>query len=200
MGARKNYYDLNKPLKLQKGVYLIEVLISLLIIAISLLGLAGLQARANNAEFESYQRSQAIMLATDMVERIKMNRKELGAFKNINGFVGTNGTGAYSLDCSAPNSQFSKDMCAWSDLLQGSAEKNSLGNYIGSVIDARGCISYDASTEYNTIADTGIFTVAVAWQGTNDTVTPTNLCGSGLYGAETKRRVISLAFRLGKLS
>ena len=35
--------------------------------------------------------------------------------------------------------------------------------------------------------------VSVAWQGNDDTVTQTtSSCGAGLYGAETKRRVISL--------
>ncbi len=183
--------------RIQIGVSLIEVLVSIFIIAVSLLGLAGMQARATNAEFESYQRSQAIMLANDMVERIRMNRKDSGSFKNINGFLGTTGTGAFSLTCPG-STQVEKDMCAWQDLLIGSAETSG-GSKVGAMIGARGCITYDASTEYSGIADTGVFTVSVVWQGTQDTVPPSISCASGLYGTESKRRLISMPFRLGYL-
>ena len=45
----------------QRGVSLVEVLITLLILAFGLLGVAGLQAKMSLAEMESYQRSQAIL-------------------------------------------------------------------------------------------------------------------------------------------
>lgn len=186
----------NKSL-VQRGASLIEVLVSIFIIAVSLLGLAGLQTWATNAEFESYQRSQAIMLANDMVERIRMNRVDSGTFKNITGFVGTAGTGSYSMTCPASTQAF-KDLCAWQDLLQGSSETNG-GNRVGAMIGARGCITYDVSTEYASVADTGVFTVSVVWQGSQDTVPPAISCANDLYGTESKRRLISMRFRLAYL-
>lgn len=57
-----------------RGVGLIEVLISILVIAISLLGLAALQGKAQKAEMESYQRSQALILLHDMASRLRANR------------------------------------------------------------------------------------------------------------------------------
>jgi type IV pilus assembly protein PilV len=45
------------------------------------------------------------------------------------------------------------------------------------------------------IPGTGIFTVAVSWQGTTDTFAPTVSCGNGLYGTETRRRTVSTTFR-----
>ena len=50
------------------GFTMIEVLVSLLVITFGLLGLAGLQTRMQQAEFESYQRSQALVLLYDMVD------------------------------------------------------------------------------------------------------------------------------------
>lgn len=193
------------PGKVQGGVIMIEVLVSVIILAVGILGLAGLQARAVNAEFESYQRSQAIILAGDMAERIRMDRSNMGAFKTISdssdgtGYVGTAGAGSYVVDCSATTPRSTVDLCAWSSLLAGAGETKSGAN-VGAMVGARGCIFYDAASELAGIPDSGIFTVAVAWQGTQDTVAPSVHCGDGLYGSEAKRRVVTARFRLAKLN
>lgn len=190
---------------MQSGTSLIEVLVSMLIIAIGVLGLAALQARAMNAEFESYQRSQAIILANDMVERIRMNRVDMGKFKNVSdpvagtGYLGTTGADAYVVNCASTN-QADKDLCAWSAMLQGAAETDSGGSKVGAMMGARGCVSYDATSEVSGVADSGLITVTVVWQSTQDTVAPSANCANGLYGAETKRRAITMSFRLGRLS
>ncbi|HEX5393870.1 MAG TPA: type IV pilus modification protein PilV [Rhodocyclaceae bacterium] len=191
--------------KNQAGISLIEVLVSMLIVAFGVLGLAALQARSMNSEFESYQRSQAIILANDMVERIRMNRSAMGQFKNISnatdgsGYLGTTtGAGSYTVDCTA--TQAGKDLCAWSSLLQGAAQTNSSNTKIGAMIAARGCIFYDPTTEVSGIPDSGLFTVTVVWQGGQATVAPSANCGNGLYGSESMRRAVSMSFRLGRLS
>ncbi|MCK9284995.1 MAG: type IV pilus modification protein PilV [Rhodocyclaceae bacterium] len=190
--------------KNQSGASLIEVLVSMLIVAVGVLGLAALQARAMNAEFESYQRSQAILLANDMVERLRMNRTAMGSFKNITdpatgvSYLGTAGDDSYVVDCTS--TQAGKDLCAWSLLLQGSAETNSGGSKIGAMAGARGCISYDPATEISGVVDSGLFTVSVVWQGTQETLASSTNCANGLYGSEARRRVVSMSFRLGRLS
>lgn len=195
----------SSSLQKQSGISLIEVLVSMLIVAFGVLGLAALQARAMNSEFESYQRSQAVILADDMVERIRMNRSAMGTFKNISnstdgsGYLGTAGSGSYTLDCTS-TAQAAQDLCAWNSLLQGSAQKNSSNSSIGAMIGARGCITYDPTTEVPGIPDSGLFTVTVVWQGGQDTVVPGANCANGLYGAETKRRAVTMSFRLGRLS
>ena len=60
---------------------MIEVLVSLLIIVLGLLGLAGLQVRIQQSEFESYQRAQALVLLQDMVERIHQQRVVAKCFR-----------------------------------------------------------------------------------------------------------------------
>ncbi len=196
---------MHKAFFAQCGISMLEVLISILIVAIGVLGLVGLQGRATTAEFESYQRSQAIILANDMVERIRGNRVNKGEFKNISdsstgaGYLGTTGPNSYSLGCASPANQAETDLCEWSDLLQGSSEKVGT-TQVGAMIGARGCIFYDATTEVAGAPDTGLFTVVVAWQGSADTVAPTVNCGNNLYGTEKKRRTVSMSFRLAKLN
>ncbi len=56
-----------------RGVGLIEVLISLLIITIGILGMAGVHSSSLQYNQSSYVQSQATFLATDMLDRIQAN-------------------------------------------------------------------------------------------------------------------------------
>ena len=58
----------------QRGFTLLEVLITLIILAIGMLGLANLQSKIHVTEVESYQRAHAVLLLQDMVDRIHSNR------------------------------------------------------------------------------------------------------------------------------
>ena len=76
---------------------MIEVLVSLVILLLGLLGLIGLQAKAHNAEIESYQRAQAIVLLQDMFDRMNANRDDAYNLAYSDAAVG--GGGALT-DCS----------------------------------------------------------------------------------------------------
>lgn len=56
------------------GVGLIEVLVALLVISIGVLGMAGLQSRSLQHNQVAYVRSQAVIMANDMMDRIRANR------------------------------------------------------------------------------------------------------------------------------
>ncbi len=190
---------------------MIEALVSLVIIMFGLLGLAGLQTRMQQAEFESYQRSQALILLYDMVDRINTNRATVPCFVVTTDLVaGANYLGA---GAAAPtpcgysttenNAIADIAIAEWDNLLKGSAETKGV-NQVGAMIGARGCISYNSATELPDaagapIAGTGIFTVAVAWQGTSETIAPTVACANNLYGTELRRRVVSETLRLANL-
>jgi len=60
----------------EAGATLIEVLIAMLILAIGLLGLAGLQATSIQSNHSAYYRSQATLLAGDLADRMRANRLE----------------------------------------------------------------------------------------------------------------------------
>jgi type IV pilus assembly protein PilV len=57
----------------QLGFSMVEILVTIVVIAIGLLGLAGLQATSLRNTEASYQRSQAATLAYDMLDRMRAN-------------------------------------------------------------------------------------------------------------------------------
>src|SRR3954453_9477866 len=88
----------------EAGYLLIEVLITMFILAVGLLGVVGLQARAQQAETDSYQRTQALVLLRDMAARINANHGQAFDTTTSPYLVPTTaplGTGT-TKDCSAP--------------------------------------------------------------------------------------------------
>lgn len=57
-----------------KGFSLVEVLVALLVLSIGLLGLAMLQVQGMKYNTNSYQRTQATLLAYDIIDRIRANK------------------------------------------------------------------------------------------------------------------------------
>jgi type IV pilus assembly protein PilV len=60
--------------KREKGFSLMEVLVTVVILSIGLLGLAGLQVKSQQFTQSSYLRSQAAVLAYDILDRMRANR------------------------------------------------------------------------------------------------------------------------------
>ncbi|MFQ6023812.1 MAG: type IV pilus modification protein PilV [Acidiferrobacterales bacterium] len=69
----------------QCGFSLIEVLVALLVLSIGLLGLAGLQTLGLKFNTQSYQRTQAVLNAYEIIDRIRANRGGMlaGEYDNI---------------------------------------------------------------------------------------------------------------------
>ena len=60
-----------RNLRRERGFSLMEVLIAMLVLAIGLLGLASLQAQSLKFNHESYVRSQATILAYEIMDRMR---------------------------------------------------------------------------------------------------------------------------------
>lgn len=60
----------------EKGFTLIEVLIALVILAVGLLGMATLMTTSLQSNQGAYRRSQASLMAYDLVERMRLNRSQ----------------------------------------------------------------------------------------------------------------------------
>jgi type IV pilus assembly protein PilV len=109
------------------------------------------------------------------------------------------GTGDTSQPTPCPTAASpARDQCEWSATLRGAAERRSNTVNVGAMTDARGCITrIQAPDPTPAVCTPGVYLVSVAWQGYNKTVAPSATCGTGLYGDDTLRRVISARVVVG---
>lgn len=61
-------------IKKEKGFSMLEVLVAMVIIAIGLMGNAAVILKTKKLNSNAYMHSQAVLLANDMVERLRVNR------------------------------------------------------------------------------------------------------------------------------
>jgi type IV pilus assembly protein PilV len=175
---------------------MIEVLVTIVILAIGLLGLMNMQGRLQRSEVESYQRTQALMLLQDMASRIEVNRADTSSYvigdPNDPASIGSGST------CpTAVATLQERDRKEWCEALQGAGETEG-GTNVGAMIGGRGCV-YElfGGAEYQ---------VTVAWQGLGPISSPSVICGKGNYDAagtecinDLCRRSVTTIVRLGDL-
>jgi len=171
----------NRP---QRGAAMMELLIAMLIIAFGALGFVGLQAQTALSQMEGYQRSQALVLVSDIAERISLNRANAASYVGSN--IGTTDPG----DCTLPATQAGKDLCEWSLLIQGAAETQGTTK-LGAMSGARGCITSPAANQY---------LISIAWQGVQATGAPANNCGLNAYSNENMRRTVTTVVQIATLA
>ncbi len=77
----------SKQLNLQSGATLMEVLVSLLVLSFGLLGIAGVQLVSLRNNQAAYFRTQATMLTSEIIERMRGNKAgvESSAYDNVAG-------------------------------------------------------------------------------------------------------------------
>lgn len=173
----------------QAGFSLLEILVTILILAFGLLGLAGLQAKIQVSENESFQRAQAILILQDMANRLSANRINSASYLTTTP-LGTGDTQPNS--CTALSGAL-QDRCEWSRTIKGASERQSgTSASIGAMVDGRGCVE-----QINTNPPT--YRISVAWQGMSPLKAPSLSCGQNLYGAENLRRTIGTVVTVGNL-
>lgn len=176
----------------QHGTSLIEVLVTVVILSIGLLGLAGLQSRLGVSQVESYQRAQALVLLQDMASRIATNRAHAASY-----VTGTTHPLADEGSCPvAVDTRAEIDANQWCNALLGAAELEG-GSKAGAMIGARGCVEALSSNEY---------LITVAWQGLAPVASPPASvgCGQGAYDDaqcpnDSCRRAVTTLVRIGDL-
>jgi type IV pilus assembly protein PilV len=148
----KRRQQLKKPRRTQQGFTLIEVLVALLILAIGLLGLAGMQASALRNNMSAYMRSQATFHVYEIIDRMRSNLsfalKENGkAGYDTGGYITSYGGTPCDTTCSE-GSMAASDRKEWLEM-------------VSRLPSGAGFISVDAN---------GIATVRIRWSDRRDQV------------------------------
>ncbi len=165
------------------GFSLIEVLVTIVLLSIGLVGLAALHARTTTAQIEAYQRVQALLIAQDMADRIVANKAYGPSFVADNYGVGPEAA------CGALSGG-AFDACTWGNWIRGTAEQLG-GSSAGTLTRGRGCIASTAPNHY---------LVVVAWQGMVRSASPVLHCGEGDYGDEALRRAVAVPVQVADLA
>lgn len=149
----------------QQGFSMIEVLISVLVISIGLLGMAGLQTTGIQQSHNSYLKTQASMLAYDMADRMRSNLQGVadGQYDSID-----NG----SLDLIADEPACSNaNACTASEIAE-------IDIYQWTSADTEGSLASALPSGHGMVSNNaGIFTITVLWDENRTGKTGTDCTG-----------------------
>ena len=186
--------------KSNRGFTIVEVMVSVMIFSIGLIGVARLQVVAKQSNYDAVQRVTATTIAQDLLSKMRANNGSL------NTYVADTGTNQINYDdatsqpapvCTGANTcnaeqLASQDLWAVEQDLVGVAEQDSDGNSVGGLTLPTLCITaVDEDGNVESGGESGIYTVAIAWRGKAALSNPTaNTCGSatGLYGTNNEYR------------
>ena len=152
-----------------------EVLVSVFILSVGVLGVAGLQITAKRSNFEATQRTTAAALAQDIVERMRSNAEQLAIYTNAGVGRTISGTSIPVITCvtdCAPAALAQYDLYELEQAANGVTEQIA-GDNVGGLTLPTTCISGPAGGP-------GIYSVAIAWRGMTKISNPAiDACGSG---------------------
>lgn len=154
----------------QGGVGLVEVLVALLVFSVGMLGVASLQVLSRKSAFEAQQRQEAVLLASELVARMKASGLPFRDVATNNDIVTLYGTLSFSasaqLAAPTPCSLVSSDCTAaeialwdlyeWHQSIAASSVTHGSGSQ--ALINAKGCIAYD------TAGTNQVIKVTIAWE------------------------------------
>ena len=100
----------------QAGIALIEVLVAVLILGVGLLGMAAMQVQSSQMTNGAEQRTQAVLLTADLMDRIRANRASRADYDGID--VDPDDTAcATDFTPNAAASVSANDIAEWSNLV-----------------------------------------------------------------------------------
>ncbi len=175
----------------QSGFGLIEILITLLIAAVGLLGAASMQLLSKRSNFDAAQRTTAAHLGQDLLERMRSNPAALITYMGA-GELGGGAVDEPAVMCTDdticnPDELAAYDRWEWELALDGAFEVQD-GAAAGGLAGAQACVRGPA------FGATGTYEVAIAWRGTTELGDPAiDDCGAetGDYGDDNVyRRVL----------
>jgi len=140
----------------QHGFTLIEILVTLVILAIGLLGMASLQLNGLRSNQSAYLKSQASLLAYDMADRMRLNsdRAIAGDYNSFDtsDVVAANPNCISTATGCTETQQVATDKAEWAEAINGS------GSAIAFLPKAKG--------EITRAVGGNVFTITVSWTET----------------------------------
>lgn len=174
---------------------MLEVLVAIAIFAFGAIGATGMQLLATQANYEAMQRSRAVDLATDIIERMRNNPTALDSYDSSLDtsweIVGSDSiedaptTNCVTSTCT-PTALAAYDLWAWEQALDGN-DVTRTEVAVGGLNKATGCIRYTGD---------GRIELAIAWYGRRSKSNSTLATGCTVDGrydnADEYRRVLHL--------
>ncbi len=147
----------------QRGFSLIEVLVALLVLSVGLLGLAALQTTGLAFNHQSYERTQAVLQAYDIIDRMRANKSGTGGTINAAyDSVALGNQPTVPVDC-ATSSCTGANLATYDINRWNAANANILAEGKGAI--CKGTYTNDANgypTSCNVAGS--IYRIAVAWK------------------------------------
>lgn len=134
-------------MKKNSGFTLIEVLIAMLILALGLLGMAGLQMTGLRNNLSSYQRSQATLLSYDMADRMRANIADAQLYSDSIYITSSVSGASEQTSCTVATVGCNPALMAQHDLFEW-------GQRLGNLPDGTGTITVAGS----------FYTITVTWR------------------------------------
>jgi type IV pilus assembly protein PilV len=155
------------------GFSLIEVLVTVVILSLGLLGIAAMQLSAKRSSFEAVQRSQAVLIASHIMENIRANNAAAASYHTgATNPLGGGTLGANPPACPPPCTGAARanlDRWNWERMLDGNAViVNGVTN--NALVNARGCIVFAPASPDR--PNTGEVLVILNWLGLENNSPP----------------------------
>ncbi len=184
-----------------QGFALIEVMVTVLVITFGLISLAGLQLATKSGGNTSYQRTLALTVANEMLERINLNAAQASAYHTgLNTGLGRASLGAIGKNCASnansctPAELAAWDLWNWERRLDGAGILDVGNNDASGLLEALGCVVFtpDGAGSPNS----GQVRVIVSWRSLTDTTdaatTADVTCGAVATGSDAGRQQVVL--------
>lgn len=183
-----------------RGFTLVEILVSLVVLTIGLLGIAMLQILSKRSNFEAVERTVASNMANFIIERMRANPGSLTTYAGTQESpLDTLGGGSISSE-PTPTCGASTSTCTTAELAGHDRWllEQMLDNTVSGLVKPRTCLT--TSVPGATTDRTGAYTVTIVWRGATELVNlnTTNTCGatSGEYdrtsGDNAHRRILAV--------
>ena len=164
----------------QRGLSLIELMVSLVILVVGLVGIFNLHLISKRGSFEAFQQTQAAYLANDIVNRMKLNRSELSSYAGTYSGVRTAVKSCETNICTTSET-LSWDQYQWDQPLIGTSERVGSQN-VGGLDSAIACITENA----------GAVSVTITWRGIRELSSSAKASSDCGHSLGKRRRVFAL--------